>query len=296
MKNTFTRREALAGGLAALAFLPSFSLPTIKKFNISIQLYSLRDAMAKDPAATLAKVSKMGYRQVEPASYVDHKIYGYTAEAFRKITDDLGLSVLTSHTPFKKEHWTAERNDITDAYKKTIEDALITGQKLMVIPGFDWNLKDTEDIKRGTEAFNRMGEIALSSGLHIAFHNHHQEFATLADGTYIYDFLLKNWDLKYVSQQLDIANMAIAGVDPMVFLKKYPHYFASIHVKDLDKSTTKSTHLGEGRLDLETILSFAKRSTQIQYWVIEQEDYGNKTSFQAMEDNLNRFKRYGFIG
>lgn len=296
MKNTLTRREALVAGLATLASLSSFKLPAIKRFNISIQLYSVRDEMKNNPSDTLTKIAKIGYRQVEPASYVDHKIYGYTANEFRKLTDDLGLAVLTSHTPFKKDHWNKTQNDITDSYKKTIEDALITGQQLMVVPGFDWNLKDIEDVKKGIEAFNRMGEIALSSGLRIAFHNHHQEFEQMYNGETMYDFFLKGWDLKYISQQLDIANMAIAGVDPMVFFKKYPHYFASIHVKDLDKNTAQSTHLGEGRLDLEKILSFAKRSTQIQYWVIEQEEYGAKTPLQAAEDNLNRFKRYGFIG
>jgi sugar phosphate isomerase/epimerase len=296
MNSKISRRKALSTGIATLSAFMAMARPSIKKYHISVQLYSVRDDMKKDPVATLTKIAEMGYRQVEPASYVDHKIYGFTAAEFRKITDDLGLSVLTSHTAFKKEHWQKDKNDITDVYKKTIEDALTTGQRMLVVPSFDWNKNDIAEVKKGIEAFNKMGEIASKSGLEIGFHNHHQEFEIKHQGEYLYDFMLKEWDRRFISQQLDIANMSLAGIDPMFFLRKYPHYYSSIHVKDFDKNTKLSTHLGEGNLDMETILTFAKKTTQIQYWVIEQEDYGTKTPLNAVEDNLNRFKRFGFIG
>ena len=296
MKSKISRREALATGIATFSAFMAMASPSIRKYHISVQLYSVRDDMKLDPVKTLTKIAEIGYRQVEPASYVEHKIYGFTATEFRKITDDLGLSVLTSHTAFKKEHWLKDRNDITDVYKKTIEDALITGQRMLVVPSFDWDKNNIEEVKKGIEAFNKMAEIASNSGLEIGFHNHHQEFEIMHNGAYLYDFMLKEWDRRFISQQLDIANMSVAGVDPMVFLRKYPHYYSSIHVKDFDKNAKLSTHLGEGNLDLEVILTFAKKNTQIKYWVIEQEDYGTKTPLEAVEDDLNRFKRFGFIG
>ena len=295
MNNKLTRREALATGLAIFSGFAALARPSIKKYHISVQLYSVRDDMKRDPAGTLAKVSEMGYREVEPASYVDHKIYGYSATDFRKILDNLGLNAFTSHTGFKKEHWNKEKNDITDVYKKTIEDALIIGQKILVVPSFDWDKKNIEEVKKGIEAFNRMGEIASKSGLRIGFHNHHQEFEEMYNGAYLYDFMLKEWDLNYVTQQLDIGNMSVAGVDPMVFLRKYPHHYESIHVKDFDKKTKLSTHLGAGDLDINAILTFAKKNTQIQYWVIEQEEYGSKTPQEAIDFDLHKFKGYGFI-
>lgn len=296
MTDRLTRREALITGLVTLSALTSFAFPAIKRYNISVHLQSLQEEMKTDPAGTLARISKMGYRQIEPAQYTEPKMYGYSASEFRKLMDDLGLRILTSHTSFKKEHWNNAHNDITDAFKQTITDALVTGQQLLVVPYFDWNMQDIGEVKKGIEAMNRMGEIALQSGLRIAYHNQQQEFQQRYNGEYLYDFMLSEWDLKYVSQQLDLANMALAGVDPMVFLKKYPHHYASIHVNDIDKNSNQSTHLGEGGLDLDNLLSFARRSTQIQYWVLAQENYGLKSPFQAMEDNLNRFKRYGFIG
>ena len=295
MKKTISRREALSTGIALLSGLSVLAKPVIKKYHIGVQLYSVRDAMQKNPLDTLKKISEIGYQEVEPASYVNQKIYGYTASEFRKILDDLGLSMPTSHTGFKKAHWDKTQNEITDEYKKTIEDALITGQKLMIVPSFDWDKKNIDEVKKGIEAFNRMGEIASKSGLRIGFHNHHQEFEEKYEDGYLYDFMLKEWDSNYIVQQLDIANMSVAGVDPIVFLRKYPKHFESINVKDFDPKTKLSTHLGEGSLKMEEILTFAKKNTSIQYWVIEQEDYGSKTPLESVDFDLYRFKRYGFI-
>ncbi|HWJ29992.1 MAG TPA: twin-arginine translocation signal domain-containing protein [Flavisolibacter sp.] len=44
-----------------------------------VQLYSIRDAMKKDPYNSLKQLSGMGYKNVEHANYVDRKFYGYSA-------------------------------------------------------------------------------------------------------------------------------------------------------------------------------------------------------------------------
>jgi sugar phosphate isomerase/epimerase len=294
MKTTLNRREALAAGVAMLAGFSALARPSIKKYNIGLQLYSVREDMKKDPLGTLKKVAAMGYEQVEHANYVNHTFYGYKAKEFRKILDDLGLTMPTSHTGFGKAHWNKAQNDITDVWKKTIEDAVITGQKLVIVPSFDWDKKNLDECKKGFEAFNRCGEICDKSGLRLGFHNHHQEFEQKFNGEYLYDIMLREWDSKYVTQQLDIANMAVADMDPLVWIAKYPKHFESIHVKDLDGATKESTLLGTGKLDMEKILEFCKKNTPIKYWVIEQEAYGNKTPLECVEYDLKRFKNYGF--
>lgn len=295
MKKNITRREALLTAAAIVPGLAALANPGIKKYHIGVQLYSVRAEMEKNPLDTLKKIAEIGYREVEHANYVNQKIYGYSALEFKKILDDLGLSMPTSHTGFKKTHWDKTKNDITDDYKKTIDDAVVTGQKIMIIPGFDWDKKNIEEVKKGIEAFNRLGEIASKSGLRIGFHNHHQEFEERYEGGFLYDFMLREWDPDYVVQQLDIANMSLAGVDPMLLLRRYPKHYESIHVKDFDPKTKLSTHLGEGSLKMEEILTFAKKNTPIQYWVIEQEDYGTKTPLEAIDFDLHRFRKYGFI-
>ena len=70
------RRKFLkqSGLLSAATLLPisSFSIPTSSKFKMGLQLFTIRDAMAKDPVDTLKKVRALGYE--------DSEIFGYDGE------------------------------------------------------------------------------------------------------------------------------------------------------------------------------------------------------------------------
>lgn len=158
-----------------------------------------------------------------------------------------------------------------------------------------WDKKQESEIQKGAEAYNRCGELCSQSKLRFGFHNHDAEFKIKIGDDYAYDVMLKNFDLKYVCQQFDVCNMSIAGVDPMRWLKQYPKHFESLHVKDRDKNKPESTLLGDGALDMKTILDYARKHTPIKYWVIEQESYGDKTPLQCVEIDLQRLKnQYGF--
>ncbi len=64
------------GPLSALAAAPV----------IGLQLYTVRDAMAKDPLGTLAKVAQIGYNSVENATYTGtEKFYGMDAATYKKV-------------------------------------------------------------------------------------------------------------------------------------------------------------------------------------------------------------------
>ena len=53
---------------------------------IGLQLYTVRDAMDKDPAATMAKVAQIGYTSVECATYTGtEKFYGMRPADFKKL-------------------------------------------------------------------------------------------------------------------------------------------------------------------------------------------------------------------
>jgi hypothetical protein len=50
------------------------------KNNYGIQLYSVRDAMQNDMAATMQKIADLGYKYVEFAGF-----FGHTAEEVKKM-------------------------------------------------------------------------------------------------------------------------------------------------------------------------------------------------------------------
>ncbi|MEG1545588.1 MAG: sugar phosphate isomerase/epimerase, partial [Tannerellaceae bacterium] len=58
--------------------------------NIGLQLYSLRDLVKESGIqVVLETVSKMGYTNLETASYDNGKIYGLAPAEFKKIVNDL---------------------------------------------------------------------------------------------------------------------------------------------------------------------------------------------------------------
>ncbi|MBV8566440.1 MAG: sugar phosphate isomerase/epimerase [Methylobacteriaceae bacterium] len=66
-------------------------------------------------------------------------------------------------------------------------------------------------------------------GLRLAWHNHDFEFKPLPDGSFPIEYLLANG----VLWEADIAWIIKAGVDPMVWLERYPDRIRLIHVKDI---------------------------------------------------------------
>jgi sugar phosphate isomerase/epimerase len=293
--NVSTRRSFLQ---TCATLLPGLSLArhaAIKVYHIGLQLYSVREEMKSNAIGTLKAIAKIGYKEVEHADYHNRKFYGFSASDFRKILEDNNLSMPTSHTLFRRSHWLEAQNEVTDEWKTTLEDALTVGQEYLISPGFEWSLTDSDDMKKGVAAYNRCGELCNQVGLRFGFHNHTTEFEVLYDGQPVYEYMLRNWDLAYVCQQIDLCNLAIANADPLYWLRRYPHQFESMHVKDRLAGHKESTLLGTGTLDMEEVLAFAKKNTPIKYWVIEQESYGNKAPLEAVAYDLRRFKEYGFI-
>ena len=64
----------------------------MKKFNVGLQLYSVREDMAKDFEGTLKKVAEMGYEYVEFAGY-----FGKSAKEIKEILNRYGLKCISVH-------------------------------------------------------------------------------------------------------------------------------------------------------------------------------------------------------
>src|SRR4029077_18028857 len=103
-RRTFIKHATLAVAGSTLVSRELFALAKTSELT-GVQLYSVRDDMKKDPLATLQQISKMGYKHVEHANYVDRKFYGYTAKEFKKVLDDQRLNMPSGHTVMRKQHW-----------------------------------------------------------------------------------------------------------------------------------------------------------------------------------------------
>jgi sugar phosphate isomerase/epimerase len=270
--------------------------------RVGVQLYSVRDAMHTDPKGSLKKLADMGYIHVEHANYIDRKFYGYTPKEFKKILNDYALQMPSGHTVMTAHDWDTSKNDFTDKWKYTIDDAAEVGQRYVISPWLDESLrKDQDGLKRFMDQFNKCGELCKKSGMKFGYHNHNFEFSTKVGDSDLYDFILKNTDPELVAQQMDIGNMLGAGGIALDLLKKYPGRFELMHVKDEIKSTTgqgmdgyDSTVLGTGVMPVKEIVKEARRNGGTSQFIIEQESYQGKDPFDCVKIDLQTMKKWGF--
>jgi sugar phosphate isomerase/epimerase len=300
-RRKFIQTSALA--VAGAALLPDMLFAKPKKIErVGLQLYSVRDAMQKDPAGSLKKLANMGYIHVEHANYVNRKFYGYSAKEFKKLLADTGLQMPSGHTVMVAEDWDNTKNDFTDKWKYTIEDAAEVGQRYVISPWLDEKLRtDMDALKRFMTQFNKCGELCKANGLTFGYHNHNFEFKTKIGDVDLYDYILANTDATLVAQQIDIGNMLGAGGVASDLLKKYPGRFELMHVKDEIKSATgqgmdgyDSTILAQGVMPVKEIVKEARKIGGTSQFIIEQESYQGKDPFDCVKIDLQIMKKWGF--
>jgi sugar phosphate isomerase/epimerase len=300
-RRSFIKSSTLA--VAGAALLPDLLFADTKKIErLGLQLYSVRDAMKTDPPGSLKKLADMGYVHVEHANYVDRKFYGYTAKDFKKLLADMSLQMPSGHTVMTAKDWDADKKDFTDKWKYTIEDAAEVGQRYVISPWLDENLRtDVEGLKRFMDQFNKCGELCKAHGMTFGYHNHNFEFSTKVNGGTLYDFILTNTDPSLVAQQMDVGNMLGAGGIALDLIKKYPGRFELMHVKDEIKSDTPgnmdgydSTILGEGVMPVKEIVKEARKTGGTSQFTIEQESYQGKDPFDCVKIDLQTMKKWGY--
>jgi sugar phosphate isomerase/epimerase len=265
-----------------------------------MQLYTVRDEMKKDPAATLKHLAEMGYRYVEHANYIDRKFYGYSAKEFKSLLDGLGLKMLSGHTVMKPEHWDTAKMDFTDAWKFTVLDAATVGQQYVISPWLDESLRKTyDDMLRYMDVFNKSGELCKKSGMKFGYHNHAFEFSQVLDNKKVFDIILQNTDPELVAQQLDMGNLYNGGAIAIAVVMQYPGRFELMHVKDEIKATSgdekyESTILGQGIVNTRQVADLGRKSGGTHQFIIEQESYQGKAPLDCCKEDLAIMKKWGY--
>ena len=301
---TTSRRNFLkTGGLsvAALAIgsrrLMAASAPDV---YFGLQLYSVRGDMSKDPSGTLKKLADMGYKFVEHANYHDRKFYGYAPAEFKKLLEGYGMTMPSGHVTMTPKDYDFTKNDFSDNWKYTVEDAATAGQKYLVSPWLDNSLrKNMKDFKAYMDVFNKSGSLCQKSKMKFGYHNHDFEFNTKIDGELLYDLILQNTDPALVAQQLDMGNLYNGGAKAIDIAKKYPGRFELMHVKDEILSTGKeekyeSTILGKGIVGTREICDIGRNSGGTKFFIIEQESYQGLAPLDCLQQDYAIMKNWGF--
>ena len=248
-----------------LLSLPSFLAAGKAQKGMGLALYSVREAINKDPKGVLKKVAGFGYKELETFSYKDGQIFGMNFTEFCSHAKSLGMKITSGHYGLAQ---------ITgDTWLKAVDDAKKNGQEFMVMPYLvESERKTIDDYKRICASLNAAGEVCNKNGIRFQYHNHAFEFDTV-DGQIPFDVMLKELDHKKVGMELDLYWIVRAGHDPVKYFNEYPGYFEQWHIKDMDKADrTKNSNVGDGSIDFKALLTHAKKAG-LKHWYVEYDTF-----------------------
>ena len=258
---------AIAG--APIGFLGMTSAAQAAQIDLhalGIQLYTLREPLSADFERTIAEVRRVGYEIVEHAGF-----HNRSATDFARMILAAGLRCTSGHvqvpSPFNSAAW-----------QKALDDALTVGQTFIVSSGRQGSTgaKTTQDEWVAfAHDLNRAGEQARGHGLRFGYHNHHWEFARLADGrSRGYDVILAETDPNLVHMQLDVYWAWRGAQDPVDLFRSHPGRFLQMHVKDMSESGGFAD-VGGGLIDFARIFREAGQAGVVEF-IVERDDAGRQ--------------------
>ncbi len=273
-----TRRNFLKTTGIAAAALPLMNeklfASSLYEKKTGLALYTVRDAMEKNPAETLKSIAALGFSWLEAASYSNRQFYGMKPGEFRRMVNDNGMSLISSHNAINSDN-----EDVI------IEDAAEAGLTYLILPSLPHELCSSVDgFKKAAEYFNKVGEKCSKNGLKFGFHNHQIEFKELED-VVPYDILLKTTEPGLVVFELDIAWITAAGKNPLAYFRDYQGRFEAWHFKDLSTEKQDAT-IGEGTIDFVPLWAKAQEAG-MRYWFIEQDNCRTHTPLESISLSRN---------
>jgi sugar phosphate isomerase/epimerase len=255
--HSVSRRTFLAStGAAGLAFAaPASAIP------VGLELYSVRDELAKNRTLTLREVARDGYQVVE--FYAPY--YSWTtndAKQVRKLMDDLGIRCNSTHN--------GGDSLAPEGIGKAIELNQILGSKYIV-----WASAGKPAGLDGWKAvagkLSAAAEKLKPLGMGTGYHNHQLEFTPI-DGKRPIEVIAANTPAE-VMLQLDVGTCIEAGSDPVAWIKANPGRIRCIHCKDWSPDQDKGYKVlfGEGVAQWPAIFQAAENGGGVEYYLIEQE-------------------------
>ena len=242
--------------------------------QVGLQLYTVRDAAAKDLDGTLAQVAAAGYKLVETAG-----LYDRTPADLRALFDKHGIRTVSGHYPLA---------DLEKAPDAQFAAAKTLGQEYVTVPWLDPSLRTAETFGSLPGRLNKLGEQARAAGLKIAYHNHDFEF-TRVGGSTLFDTLLARTDPALVDLEMDVYWVTKAGADPVALLRQHPRRFPMLHLKDATAAPERRmVDVGAGTIDWAALLTLARDQGTAHAFVEHDEPTDPLASIRASYSYLSR--------
>ena len=233
---------------------------------ISLALYTLRDQAKEDFVAVLKRVAAIGYKGVEPAG-----LHGLKTKEFKRIVEDLGMVISSTHSPFAK----------ADNLPETIDTLGELGLAHAICGYSENEFKDLDAIKATAEMVEKMAKTLHTAGIALSIHNHWCEFQEL-DGRLRFDFFAEL--APTICFELDTYWATNFGAnDPVKLVERYGHRCPLLHIKDgmLDRDIPLQP-VGSGKMDIPAVINAASDITE---WLIVEQDDSDTDMFDCVESS-----------
>ena len=136
----------------------------MKDLKVGIQLYSLRDELAKDMDSTLKRVKEMGYDYVEFAGFYDK-----SADEIKALLDKHGLTAVSMHQSLDP-YFSENAMDF-------IKFVNTLGIKYSAVPWMDSAVfHDEARYAEFVDKMRKAQKLLSENGIALCYHNHDFEF------------------------------------------------------------------------------------------------------------------------
>jgi sugar phosphate isomerase/epimerase len=214
----------------------------------SVQLYTVREALAADLPGTLERLVALGFRRVEP----------YDLVAFGpRLASALAAAGLAAPT--------AHQGVIGRELGPILDAAAAAGVGAVIDPyAAPERFASIDQVAAVADALNEAAGLAASSDIRIGYHNHAHELATELDGMSALERLAERLDPAVVLE-VDTYWAAVGGVDPVALLERLGARVVALHLKDgpFTPETLDQVALGQGRLPVPAILAAAPHALRV---------------------------------
>ena len=231
--------------------------------RIGLQLYTLRDQMAKAPQETLAAVAKAGYFQVELMNIDESAI------ELASMARDLGLSVHSGFLDFNAITMPGKEGVAT--VDRILEIAERIGLRHVVFGYISKDQRNTADkCKAIADRANEAADKTRAAGMRMCYHNHSFEFQSFDDSSSnAFDIFVERFDPQRMQFELDVFWVKVGGQDPLAMMRRLAGRISQIHLKDMKEGTPVITdesqvpedafqELGDGVIDMLAVMRLAK--------------------------------------
>lgn len=216
--------------------------------NLSVQLYTVRDALAADLEGTLRRIADIGFTNVELFGFVE------LAEQYGELLPATGLVATSAHAQLIGQ----DVNVIFAAAKKV-------GVSTLIDPHIDRSLWTTrDDISVSALKLNEIAATGADYGLTIGYHNHWWETESRIDGIPALEVFADLLD-QAVVLEVDTYWAEVGGVPAVTLLERLGNRVKLIHVKDgpVTQDDQDQVAVGSGRMDVPAILSAAPQALRV---------------------------------